>query len=116
MPPGRPWATRPYEGAARYRARAFRHPVPSSAALFAEGVREANPARRGEHCGFPEVSVTATVREGRAATELVRASAGACLVVVGRRTQEGRFGAHLGPVAHAVLHHVRCPVVVVPHA
>ncbi|MFJ2263724.1 universal stress protein [Streptomyces sp. NPDC087844] len=65
---------------------------------------------------FPEVSVTATVCEGRAATELVRASAGASLVVVGRRTRDGRFGTHLGPVAHAVLHHVGCPVAVVPHA
>ncbi|MFE9687838.1 universal stress protein [Streptomyces sp. NPDC006285] len=65
---------------------------------------------------FPEVSVTATVCEGRAATELVRASAGASLVVVGRRTRDGRFSTHLGPVAHAVLHHVGCPVTVVPHA
>jgi len=65
---------------------------------------------------FPEVSVTETVSEGRAATELVRASTGASLVVVGRRTRDGRLGAHLGPVAHAVLHHVGCPVAVVPHA
>lgn len=65
---------------------------------------------------FPEVSVTETVAEGRAATELVRASTGAALVVVGRRTRDGHFGIHIGPVAHAVLHHSGCPVAVVPHA
>ncbi|MFI9152580.1 universal stress protein [Streptomyces sp. NPDC053367] len=65
---------------------------------------------------FPEVSVTETVAEGRAATELVRASARAALVVVGRRTRDSRFGIRIGPVAHAVLHHCGCPVAVVPHA
>ncbi|WP_155056103.1 universal stress protein [Streptomyces blattellae] len=65
---------------------------------------------------FPEVSVTETVAEGRAATELVRASTGAALVVVGRRTRNSPLGTHIGPVTHAVLHHVGCPVAVVPHA
>ncbi|MFE9017947.1 universal stress protein [Streptomyces sp. NPDC007808] len=65
---------------------------------------------------FPEVAVTGTVAEGRAAGELVRASTGAPLVVVGRRARDGHFGAHIGPVAHAVLHHTGCPVAVVPHA
>ncbi|MGC0400500.1 nucleotide-binding universal stress UspA family protein [Streptomyces sp. SAI-126] len=65
---------------------------------------------------FPEVAVTETVAEGRAATELVRAAAGAALVVVGRRIRDSRLGIHTGPVTHAVLHHVGCPVAVVPHA
>jgi len=65
---------------------------------------------------FPDVVVTETVAEGRAAGEMVRASTGAALVVVGRRLREGRFGAHVGSVAHAVLHHARCPVAVVPHS
>ncbi|MFI1354431.1 universal stress protein [Streptomyces sp. NPDC020898] len=64
---------------------------------------------------YPEVRVTETVSEGRAATALVRASAGASLVVVGRRTRDSRFGAHVGAVTHAVLHHVGRPVAVVPH-
>lgn len=64
---------------------------------------------------FPEVAVTESVTEGRAADELIGASAGAALVVVGRRIREYRLGTHLGPVAHAALHHAPCPVAVVPH-
>ncbi|MFI6931559.1 universal stress protein [Streptomyces sp. NPDC050287] len=65
---------------------------------------------------FPDVSVTETVSEGRAAAAVVRASSGASLVVVGRRTLGGHLGTHIGPVTHAALHHVACPVAVVPHA
>ncbi|WP_326784036.1 universal stress protein [Streptomyces sp. NBC_00151] len=65
---------------------------------------------------FPEVPVAESVVNGRAAGELVRASAGAALIVVGRRERETRFGTYLGPVAHAVLHHAGCSVAVVPHA
>ncbi|MCT9011090.1 universal stress protein [Streptomyces rhizosphaerihabitans] len=65
---------------------------------------------------FPEVPVAETVVNGRAAGELIRASAGAALIVVGRRERETRFGTYLGPVAHAVLHHAKCSVAVVPHA
>ncbi|WP_329253173.1 universal stress protein [Streptomyces canus] len=65
---------------------------------------------------FPEISVTESVSEGRAATALVRASSGASLVVVGRRVRDGHLGTHIGPVTHAALHHVGCPVAVVPHA
>jgi nucleotide-binding universal stress UspA family protein len=65
---------------------------------------------------FPGVPVSETVSAGRAAPQLVRASTRACLVVVGRRTPEARLGPHIGSVAHAVLHHVACPVAVVPHA
>ena len=65
---------------------------------------------------FPGVPVSETVSAGRAAPQLVRASTRACLVVVGRRTRDARLGPHIGSVAHAVLHHVACPVAVVPHA
>ncbi|MEU6096904.1 universal stress protein [Streptomyces sp. NPDC047079] len=65
---------------------------------------------------YPRVPVTETVAEGRAATELVQASARASLLVVGRRTQKARLGSHIGAVTHALLHHARCPVAVVPHA
>ncbi|MFK4144778.1 universal stress protein [Streptomyces sp. NPDC004065] len=64
---------------------------------------------------FPDVPVVETVTEGRAGAELVRASSAACLVVVGRRRRQALVGGHIGPVAHAVLHHARCPVAVVPH-
>ncbi|KAB1140086.1 universal stress protein [Streptomyces luteolifulvus] len=64
---------------------------------------------------FPGVLVVESVVEGRAASELVRASYGASLVVVGRRIRDSRLGTHIGPVTHAALHHVRCPVAVVPH-
>ncbi|MGC5038088.1 universal stress protein [Streptomyces sp. DT190] len=53
--------------------------------------------------------------EGRVAPELVRAASGASLAVVGRRNRGAHPGTHVGPVTHAVLHHVACPVAVVPH-
>ncbi|MGW6012066.1 universal stress protein [Streptomyces sp. NPDC055210] len=64
---------------------------------------------------YPEVSVTETVSEGRPAGALIHASSEACLVVVGRKIRESHLGTHIGSVAHAVLHHVGCPVAVVPH-
>nr|WP_308048209.1 universal stress protein [Streptomyces sp. TRM72054] len=48
------------------------------------------------------------------AAALVEASARAGLVVLPRHPVEGRLGLHLGTVVHAVLHHARCPVAVVP--
>ena len=37
------------------------------------------------------------------------------LLIVGRRIRPAGIGPHTGPVAHAALRHVRCPVAVVPH-
>ncbi|WP_320784586.1 universal stress protein [Streptomyces sp. CRN 30] len=65
---------------------------------------------------YPTVPVSETVVSGRAAGALVDAAGDAGLVVVGRRTGAGIPGSHVGPITHAVLHHVRCPVAVVPHA
>lgn len=64
---------------------------------------------------FPDVDVAEAAVEGSAGSVLVDASRDACLVVVGRRVRTGRLGAHLGHVAHAVLHHSPAPVAVVPH-
>ncbi|MER7515545.1 universal stress protein [Streptomyces sp. NPDC126499] len=64
---------------------------------------------------FPGVAATGHVVAGSAGQELARAAEGAALLVVGRRTRRSALGAHLGSVAHAVLHHVRAPVAVVPH-
>ncbi|MFL4951368.1 universal stress protein [Streptomyces sp. MMS24-I31] len=89
-------------------------PGPGGPAAEEEALVAALRPWRGKH---PDVSVTETVVEGRAGAELVRAATGAGLVVVGRRTGTGRAGPgpHIGPVTHAVLHHVHCPVAVVPH-
>ncbi|MHC3472683.1 universal stress protein [Streptomyces sp. 7R007] len=64
---------------------------------------------------FPALRVRETVVDGRPAQELLHASTEAGLLVVGRRTRPARLGTHTGPVAHAVMHHVRCPVAIVPH-
>ncbi|WP_329331807.1 universal stress protein [Streptomyces sp. NBC_00663] len=64
---------------------------------------------------FPVVEVDELVPEGRAGLRLTLAAQDAGLLVVGRRIRPARVGTHTGPVAHAVMHHVRCPVAVVPH-
>lgn len=64
---------------------------------------------------FPEVEVVRSAPLGRAQDVLLDAAADASLVVVGRRVRRARAGTHIGPVAHAVMHHVCRPVVVVPH-
>ncbi|WP_406253749.1 universal stress protein [Streptomyces chartreusis] len=64
---------------------------------------------------YPEVEVAETVTEGRAQSVLVRAATGASLLVVGRRMTERPTGPRTGPVTHAAIHHVGCPVAVVPH-
>ncbi|MEU5217344.1 universal stress protein [Streptomyces sp. NPDC020807] len=64
---------------------------------------------------FPDVDAAPRVVIGSAALELVGAAAGASLVVVGRRSHRSALGAHIGSVAHAVLHHSPVPVAVVPH-
>ncbi|MBQ1093436.1 universal stress protein [Streptomyces sp. B93] len=61
-----------------------------------------------------DVRVIRRTVEGHARRALVDASHDAALVVVGARRRGGRFGLQLGRVAHAVLHHAACPVVVVP--
>ncbi|MGW2491484.1 universal stress protein [Streptomyces sp. NPDC001606] len=64
---------------------------------------------------FPDVEVLEASRCGSAAQILVQACHDASLVVVGRRVRPRPVGAHIGHVAHAVLHHVVAPVAVVPH-
>ncbi|MEV0173611.1 universal stress protein [Streptomyces sp. NPDC050803] len=64
---------------------------------------------------YPDVQVVETVTAGRAPSVLVRAASGASLLVVGRRTTDRPAGPRTGPVAHAAIHHVDCPVAVVPH-
>ncbi|MFH7594444.1 universal stress protein [Streptomyces racemochromogenes] len=63
---------------------------------------------------YPGVQVTDEAVVGAAAVQLVEASKGADLVVVGRRRRKVPLGPHLGHVAHAVIHHCAAPVCVVP--
>ncbi|AQW55032.1 universal stress protein [Streptomyces violaceusniger] len=64
--------------------------------------------------GLPPVPVAHRPVEGSARKALLVASAHADLLVVGARRRQGHFGMQLGLVNHAVLHHAKCPVAVVP--
>nr|WSX48467.1 universal stress protein [Streptomyces sp. NBC_00974] len=63
---------------------------------------------------FPSVSVTHEAFMGPAGDQLAQAAA-SDLVVVGRHLRRSPLGAHLGSVAHAVLHHAAAPVAVIAH-
>ncbi|MER5355323.1 universal stress protein [Kitasatospora sp. NPDC002551] len=63
----------------------------------------------------PGVTVVEEAVNARPAKALAARAAGAELVVIGRRVRRSPIGAHLGAVAHAVLHHVPCPVAVVAY-
>ncbi|MGH3313168.1 MAG: universal stress protein, partial [Streptomyces sp.] len=81
-------------------------------AAAAELVREMVAPLSKEH---PEVRVSADEQGGSAAATLVEASRAADVTVLAvHRRQEPRVGLHLGPVAHAALHHAYCPVLLVP--
>ncbi|MFI6359586.1 universal stress protein [Streptomyces sp. NPDC050743] len=64
---------------------------------------------------YPETEILETVVEGKASTALVRAASAASLLVVGRRLSERPTVPRIGPVTHAAVHHVGCPLAVVPH-
>ncbi|MGW0082790.1 universal stress protein [Streptomyces sp. NPDC003393] len=66
---------------------------------------------------YPRVAARTDVLLLHPAEALLNTSQDAALLVVGRRTDQRAPGeGRLGPVPHAVLHHTRCPVAVVPHA
>ncbi|MFI1444226.1 universal stress protein [Streptomyces fructofermentans] len=65
---------------------------------------------------YPDVEVLEQGVEGRATDALVGAASGASLVVVGHRLTGRMVGPRIGPVTHELIHHVGCPVAVVPHA
>nr|WSY49732.1 universal stress protein [Streptomyces sp. NBC_00886] len=64
---------------------------------------------------YPRVTVRPDVVLLHPAEALLNTSRGADLLVVGRRTDPRAVEGRLGPITHAVLHHARCPVAVVPH-
>ncbi|MEV6979064.1 universal stress protein [Kitasatospora sp. NPDC093806] len=63
----------------------------------------------------PGVTVVEEAVNARPARVLAERAADAELLVVGRRVRRSPLGAHVGAVAHAVLHHAPCPVAVVPY-
>ncbi|MFA1542681.1 universal stress protein [Actinomadura monticuli] len=66
---------------------------------------------------YPDVTVDRLVSDRTPAQALVQASQSAGLVVIGARRRRGPLTAMaLGRVNHTVLHHARCPVVVVPNS
>ncbi|WP_086766147.1 universal stress protein [Streptomyces bobili] len=71
--------------------------------------RAARPAAE-----YPHVRIETDLVADAPAAALVEASQRAGLVVLPRHPAEGRLGLRLGSVTHAVLHHARCPVAVVP--
>ncbi|MGW2829636.1 universal stress protein [Streptomyces sp. NPDC001286] len=62
----------------------------------------------------PQVGVDARTVRGGPAHALLEATADASVVVIGAHRRTGRVGPHLGTVAHTLLHHSHCPVVLVP--
>ncbi|MFJ4205705.1 universal stress protein [Streptomyces sviceus] len=77
--------------------------------------RELSKALRPWREKYPQVDVTDSIRLASPAKAVVQAAQGATLLVVGRRAHRHGVAPHLGPVAHAAIHHGRCPVAVVPH-
>lgn len=63
----------------------------------------------------PDLKVRAEAEIGHPSRLLAEAAAHASLLVIGRRNRRSRIGTHLGPVDHAVMHHARTPVAVVPY-
>ncbi len=63
---------------------------------------------------YPDLKVTHEASPAGAARALIEASEHAALVVVGARRRRSGIGMALGRVNHAVIHHARCPVAIVP--
>ena len=76
---------------------------------------ELSKAIRPWHEKYPQVDVADRIRLASPAKTVVQAAEGAALLVVGRRAHRHGVARHLGHVAHAAVHHGRCPVAVVPH-
>ncbi|WP_432590354.1 universal stress protein [Streptomyces sp. HD1123-B1] len=64
---------------------------------------------------FPRVRVIDEVYLESPARAVARAAADCDLLMVGRRRHPPALGPRLGPVVQAAVHHVTCPVAVVPH-
>ncbi|MFD7921264.1 universal stress protein [Streptomyces sp. NPDC059740] len=71
-------------------------------------------ATAGPVSRHPDVPARQVEAEGPARDVLLEAGREAAMIVVGARRREGHLGMQLGPVGHAVLHHAKCTVTVVP--
>ncbi|WP_030546870.1 universal stress protein [Streptomyces albus] len=112
LPPAETWGSRPAAGAYPPTTADV---VPSAADFSRYEERALAAALEPWRTEFPEVEVAERCGVGGAAHHLTQASAGASLVVVGRRIRRSPLGTHIGSVAHALLHHSAAPVAVVPH-
>lgn len=65
-------------------------------------------------CAEGEASIERRVVRDGAANAILEAAEGADLLVVGSRGRGGFAGLLLGSVSQQVVHHARCPVVVIP--
>jgi nucleotide-binding universal stress UspA family protein len=63
---------------------------------------------------YPDVQLGAEPHQGQPAEHLIKLSERADAIVLGVRRRQRRLGLEPGPVVHAVLHHARCSVVLVP--
>ncbi|MFE7804516.1 universal stress protein [Streptomyces sp. NPDC057430] len=75
--------------------------------------RLVSEALAGRRERYPGVSVEPRALRSQTREALIEASRSAQLLVVGARGRGGFAGLMLGSVSQAVLHHARCPVVVV---
>ncbi|MDN0200027.1 universal stress protein [Streptomyces sp. S.PNR 29] len=90
------------------------HPRPAGEPARLHEERAVEALETALHDAPPDVEVHRRTAEGHARRVLADASYDADLLIVGARRRRGHYGLQLGRVAHAVLHHSSCPVVVVP--
>ncbi|WP_416981320.1 universal stress protein [Streptomyces sp. T028] len=83
--------------------------------ITSDARKELDMVLRPWHEKYPQVEVADSIRLASPAKAVVQAAHGAALLVVGRRAHRHGTAPHVGPIAHAALHHGHCPVAVVPH-
>ena len=78
--------------------------------------RKLEQAMLPHQTGHPDVRAARNLVDGTTGAVLAEASRRADLVVVGAHLRHAdQRGMRVGPIAHELLHHADCPVVVVPH-
>ncbi|NUP46614.1 MAG: universal stress protein [Catenulispora sp.] len=86
------------------------------AGILAEADQELDRMLKGWQDRFGGVRVVGEVVDGPVGAVLTAASAHADVIIIGARRIDGeRVGVRVGPVAHTLLRHTACPLLVVPH-